>query len=512
MKPDALCLKNAENPMTKQIGLRTEILVTLIFLLIAALLLGGLLMLRLTEKRLLDERLRYLDELTSVLVSSVAGEGVTPLPRLLEPLTGSGRCDGWWLYDRQQKLLASHAGAGVEPSGPARLRQARLTGEVQKRIVFPPLLTFQQDRKATARFVLPLRENGRPGGLLELNFDLNDIRPQLVASLQALLIYVALYGLVLVGAGYYLLQRNVIRPARVLLKATEAVGRGNLRTRLPVAGPLEIAQLAAAYNQMVDALQHSRGETREHIDRLKDSNRQLKQTRDQLIRSEKMASVGHLAAGLAHELGNPLAALIGYLELLKKKVEAASNADLLERALAETNRIDFLVRELLDFARPQSLATLEAVDLATELRCCRDLLRRQGNLEQTAVIDELPEALPAVAVNRQKIQQVLINLLVNAVHACAGSGNITLSGGADGDKVWIAVADDGCGMTQEQQRQVFDPFYTTKDPGHGTGLGLSISHRIVEEAGGGIVLSSRPDEGSVFRLEFPVQAVSAADV
>lgn len=491
--------------MTKQVGLRTEILVTLIFLLIAALLLGGLLMLRLTEKRLLDERLRHLDELTSVLGHSTTGNGFAPLIRMLEQLTTSGHEVGWWLYDQRQQLLASHIATGGGPSSASRRQQVQLSQEVQRRVVFPPLLALMRDDSATARYLIPLAEDRQATGLLEVYFNLNDIRLQLISSLKGLLIYVLLYGLVLVAAGYYLLQRNVIKPAQVLLRATEAVGQGNLRTRLPTTtGPREIAQLADAYNQMVDALRQSRSETQDHIDRLEEANRQLQQTQDQLIHSEKMASVGQLAAGLAHELGNPLAALIGYLELLKKKISTATSADIIERSLAETMRIDYLVRELLDFAKPQSLATFQPVDLAAELRSCCKLLHNQGGLGEIVINDQLPDELPPVQVNRQKIQQVLINILVNAVHACSGKGRISLSGGADHKKIWIAVVDEGCGMTQAQQKQVFDPFYTTKEPGQGTGLGLTISHRIVEEAGGRIAIISVPKSGSEFRLEFDI--------
>lgn len=494
--------------MTKKAGLRTEILLTLTLLLVAALLLGGLLMLRLTETRLLEERIHHLNVVTKTLSFLPIELQSGQLQRALKQLTETGQCDSWWLYNQDLQLLESFTLVPREPLNPSRRQQAQLTAETQRRISFPTLLpSFRDDIDTGVYYAIPLLDDNRFIGLIELHFSLDDIRRQLLSSLRILLLYVVLYGLVLTAAGYFLLQRNIIRPAQVLLRATEAVGRGSLNTRLPATGPHEIAQLAVAYNRMVEALRHSRAETGRHINELEQTNQQLQQVRDELIRSEKMASVGQLAAGLAHELGNPLAAVIGYLELLKQKVARADNKDIIERSLTETMRIDYLVRELLDFSRPQSVTVPEPVDLAAELRACCTLLRNQGSLGTIQIIDLLPVTLRPVMLNRQKLEQVLINLLLNAVHACSNQGNkgrIELSGGNDDSNVWIAVKDNGHGIPAENQQRIFDPFFTSKEPGSGTGLGLTICHRIVEEAGGRILVTSLEEVGSTFRLEFSV--------
>ena len=340
-------------------------------------------------------------------------------------------------------------------------------------------------------------------GLLELNFSLEDIRSNLLRSQQLIIIYIFLYGGVLVLAGYYLLQRNVISPARNLLQATEAVSRGDLAKRLPAGGPTEIAQLALAYNKMVVALQESRGETEQQIISLEQTNLALQRTRNELIVSEKMASVGQLAAGLAHEVGNPLAALIGYLELLRQMFEAGDEQDIIERSLVETNRIDFLVRELLDFARPAEHSEIENINLITELRACISLLRNQGNLDVVTIVDKLENGDLTIACNRSKLQQIYINLLLNAVQADADGGEIVLSAGTcTGSVYWVKIKDSGCGIEPQHLRSIFDPFYTTKAPGQGTGLGLAICQRLVEESGGQIEVSSIVGEGSSFKLKF----------
>jgi len=493
--------------VAKAVGLRTEILVTITVLMGAALLLGGFLLLRLTEQNLLDQRVTQLEAVSKVLANSLA-----ILPQEEGPLDGRSlhldflkklpanlQYDGWWLYDKNLQPVASYQSGSDPHNSVARRQQVKLTLQPDSKIKFPSLLDYFGRTEASAFFAVPIMWQGRFSGLLELNFSLNDIRLRLLRAQQVVLIYVLLYGSVLVFIGYYLLQRNIIKPARNLLRATEEVGLGNLEMRLPVAGPVEIARLAEAYNRMVEALQHSRQETRGHIEVLEQTNSELQQTRDELIRSEKLASVGQLAAGLAHELGNPLAALIGYLEVLKTHLAKEDNRDILQRSLVETQRIDYLVRELLDYSRPAD-DLFEEVNPVVELRKCLLLLGNQGNLSKISITDQLPEQVGNVRINRNKLQQVFINILLNAAQACEAEGEIRISAEMKEDRICLEIADDGCGIAPEHLNQIFDPFFTTKSPGEGTGLGLAICQRIIEEAGGRISVQSTLGEGSAFRV------------
>lgn len=496
--------------MAKAVGLRTEILFTLTLLLGAALLLGGIMMLHLMEKNLLEERVDQLDLLSHVLVNSltVQGSGSDDVSSLLaskktlELLSQKMNCDAWWLYGHDLKLIESYVAGRNTPLTASRRQIVKMTGEVERKVDFPVLLNLFSDSDLSAHFIIPIKKGGRFTGLLELNFSLADIRGKLLKTQQALLLYVFLYGAILVLSGYILLQRNIIKPARNLLKATLDVSRGDLETRLPAAGPVEIAQLADAYNQMVEALQLSRGETEQNILSLEKTNRELQQTRDELIRSEKMASVGQLAAGLAHELGNPLSAIIGYLELLKQRIEKESDQDIVERSLVEATRIDFLVRELLNFSRPTEKSQSEHVDMAVVLNSTVQLLENQGALADLKIVNQLPESLTVVRIDQNKLQQVFINLLLNAAQACDLHGKITLSAGDDEASVWIGIKDNGGGIASADLNRIFDPFFTTKPPGEGVGLGLAVCQRIVEESGGIIDVDSVRGRGSFFRLVF----------
>ena len=496
--------------MAKSVGLRTEVLITLTLLLGAALLLGGVMMLHLMEKNLLEERVGQLRSFAQVLAAvSRQPQGDLPAAVVLEEklvllaqLPDDVHCDAWWLYDRNFNIVGSFVGGDISPSVAARLQMVKLTKELQQTTNYSTLLNFFEQTESTTQLVLPIQLRNSFYGLIELHFSLADIRLKVLGSLQVLILYIILYGIILVLAGYYLILKNIIRPAQNLLKATQDVSSGNLETRLPIAGPIEISQLATAYNQMVDALRQSRSETGQQIAALEQTNRELQQARDELIRSEKMASVGQLAAGLAHELGNPLAAIIGYLELLKQRIEVASDSDILHRALAETNRIDFLVRELLDFSRPTENGVAEPVDIVKVMRSCVQLLKNQGVMSCIDISDELPASLSKIAGDANKLQQVFINLLLNAIQACDKQGIINLTAGEQEKNIWLGVKDNGSGINKENLGRIFDPFYTTKAPGEGTGLGLAICQQIIEKTGGRIEVETVPRRGSFFRLVF----------
>ncbi len=490
--------------MAKSIGLRTEVLLTLAFLLGAALLLGGVFMLRVMEKNLLEQRLEQLEFISQLVVQNVGDSRQDGLPEALSALVKQSENLAWWWFDAELALQErSGLDENIPAPDPTRLLQVKTTGVPRQSIYFPSMLTtFFTDREF-ARFVMPLRSHGRQSGVLVLHYPLNDIRQKLMGLQKLVLVYVVLYGLVLIAAGYYLLERNIIRPVRGLFDATHKIRSGDLGVRVPVTGPSEISSLAVSYNQMVEALAKSRLESEQHIRSLKDINRELQKTRDELIHSEKMASVGTLAAGLAHELGNPLAALIGYLELLKQRILDPADSDLLQRSLTEAERIDFLVRELLDFSRPADRMGAQQVDIRDELAHCWQLLTNQGVFSDVSVVEDCHD-VPPVLCHREKIRQVFINLLLNAVQACTEHGVITLKTGRTRHAVWAEIQDSGCGMTEPVLKKIFDPFFTTKAPGQGTGLGLSICQRIVSEEGGALSVRSVPEQGSVFRVELPL--------
>jgi two-component system, NtrC family, sensor kinase len=491
--------------LLRPLGLRAEVIANLCLLLAAALLISGLLLLRITERELLRERISRLVDITETMARplgeqrvgsggfSISGFHTLPAELALEDV---------FIVDEDVRPIAGHARAGADT---ADMRRAIISRSPEVRVFYPDFwLPFVAGEDRTVRITLPLIERtGRITGALQARFSLATVRRQVLDAQKLVLLTMGAAWILFVLIGLSLLSRNVIGPIRRLKDATARIARGDLDHGLPEKGTREVAELAASFNQMSTSLKRSREQTAETITSLIESNEALAQTRQELIRSEKMASVGHLAAGMAHEIGNPLSAAIGYLELLKRKPSTPHEQDLCRRTLDELERIDRLVRDLLDYAAPANAAA----ELLDPLQVAADavhLLENQGAFGGIRVALEASESLPRVRIERHKLTQVFVNLLLNARDALGENGGVIgLSIDGHGDEVVLSVHDDGAGMAPEVSSHIFDPFFTTKGPGQGRGLGLSVCHRIIDEAGGSIEVLSTPGAGSVFRIRLP---------
>jgi signal transduction histidine kinase len=295
-------------------------------------------------------------------------------------------------------------------------------------------------------------------------------------------------ALLVVGLGFLFLTRLVVQPLQTVETATARVSAGDWDQRIDPSGPREVAALASAFNQMTSS---------------------LAMQREQLIRTEKLASVGQLAAGVAHEIGNPLAAVLGYVDILRADaaeqpggaLAVADRRDALDRVKAETQRIHRIIQDLLEYSRP-SREEAQATDPLRVLRTAEALLAPQARFRAVKVIVEPPaEAWPAVLVSAGRLTQVFVNLLINAADA-AGEGAVTVTCSTIGSDVRLAFHDEGPGVSPDLRRKIFDPFFTTKPPGHGTGLGLPISRSIVESYRGTLELAPA-GRGATFVVTLP---------
>jgi signal transduction histidine kinase len=489
-------------------GLRAEIIVNIVLLLGAALLLAGFLLIKLTERELLAQRITSATGIMEFLARSVPLnlvadkdhdaallEGVAPL---LQGLPTASTVLGWGVAGRELNLLAEYGqSSGFRLEGKL-LAPVRLTGEPAVRINYSsawPL--FGSYPESYVVVTVPILRQGVFHGALQARFPLDEVRQRVTAAQKLMLLYAVLYGTVLALFGVYFLSRTVVRPIRRLQAMSQRIAGGDLEQAMPVEGPREIADLAGAFNGMAAALRQSQRERESHIQSLQQANEELRQTQNELIHSEKMASVGQLAAGMAHEIGNPLGAVVGYLEFLKSESPPGREKEIVERALAETGRIDRLVRELLDYAAPAG-SVPQTFDPVAAMAEASNILAHQGAFDGLLLDDRLPPSLPATVMVRHRLVQVFINLLLNARDASSAGGVIRLCGGEEGDLVRLSVADAGAGMSPEVLARIFDPFYTTKAPGKGRGLGLAVCQRAVGEAGGRIEVRSTPGQGSEF--------------
>jgi signal transduction histidine kinase len=311
--------------------------------------------------------------------------------------------------------------------------------------------------------------------------------------------------------------------------------------------PNELGKLSQALNSMLQRLADNKEELRQHIASLEQANLELKRAQQEVVFSEKLASVGRLAAGIAHEIGNPIGIVLGYLELLQMQdVSEDERLELISRMDKEIQRINQTIRQLLDFSRPNSdkRQTISAHSLIQETLA---VLKHQFKQQEIEVFLELNAQQDAVCANADQLKQVFLNLMVNAADAMAATDKRSQGGqlrvstqslageswkseeiirqplrrrtdpqeadyrhlrrihGKRGDR-WIEIqfADTGVGIAEEDQKRVFDPFFTTKEVGKGTGLGLSVSIQIVETMGGRMDLTSSPGQETRVSILLPL--------
>ena len=292
-------------------------------------------------------------------------------------------------------------------------------------------------------------------------------------------------------------SRLLTRALERLSTAACVLAKGRFDIRVAANSGDEIGELASSFNQMATELN-----SRENA---------LKDTQAALVQSEKMSAFGQLGAGIAHEIKNPLAGIQGLAQLSMRKMDKTdpiyTNLGIIEK---ETNRCTAIIQNLLKFSRQEKMA-FESVDLNQVARDAMAIVEHQLSMNKVKLIADFDDKLPKIAGNANQIQQVLINLMINAQQAMEGrSGKVTVATSASNGQVKVRVADDGPGIPEEMQAKIFEPFFTTKPTGKGTGLGLSVSFGIIEEHKGTIELESGRKEGTCFCLTFPVNGLRSS--
>ena len=288
-------------------------------------------------------------------------------------------------------------------------------------------------------------------------------------------------------------------PLRALQTAAEAVGRGDFSQRVNIKSKDEFGELGHAFNQMTENVELSQS-------KLKQTVETLKTTQSQLIQSEKLSAVGEFVAGVAHELNNPLAAVLGFSEMLKNADVGEKHSRHLDMIYKSAERCKKIVQSLLSFAR-RTQSERKPAQVNRLIEDVLEMIAYPLRTSNVKVITQFAPKLPIVLADGHQVQQVVLNLVNNArqaIEAAAGSGRITITTQHDDRVVRILIQDNGPGIAPENLKRIFDPFFTTKEVGKGTGLGLSLCYGIVHEHGGNIIAASAPGEGATFTIELPV--------
>jgi two-component system NtrC family sensor kinase len=357
-------------------------------------------------------------------------------------------------------------------------------------------------------------------GVLDIIYPLDEIEHTLRSNTYT--VFGLAFGFIILAGLLvsYLINRMIYLPLRDLEEGATRLASGDLVKKIPVRSADEFGQLATSFNSMTDALRQSHvdlrswGRTLER--KVEEARQELRIAQAETARSEKLASVGLLAAGIAHELNNPLTGVLTFSHLVRKNMpDDSRDAADLDLVIRETKRCATIIRRLLDFSREKTPEKAYG-NLNTIIEEVVKLIAPPAQVEDIEIITDLDEQLPLVWLDENLIKQVIMNMLVNARHAIESGGTITINTGlchkedgpesitAFGDMAKITISDTGCGIPTEDLEKVFDPFFTTKGVGKGTGLGLSVSHGTIKAHRGTIEVDSIEGEGTEFRIYLAV--------
>ena len=353
-------------------------------------------------------------------------------------------------------------------------------------------------------------------GVLDTNLSLAKVDQSLSHENRQMIIYTAVALIAVVFLSGLFVWIVVHNPLRELKTGTERIARGNLGYQIPVHWQDEAGELALSFNDMSSRLQVAQGEikawARTLEDRVEEKTRELKQAHQHMLQVEKMATIGKMAAVVAHEINNPLSGILTYSRLVKRWIEkntaASPKQDEMKGSLdliaSESKRCGELVHNLLSFSRvsPMNLAWC---DLNQVIQRCMRLVQHKLELGGIQLNVDLASDLPPAHCDPAHIEQVVLAMVINAIDAMPQEGNLWISTRAPDGVIELIIRDDGVGIPAEHLPHIFEPFYTTKESG-GSGLGLAISQNIVERHGGRIEVKSAVGEGTTFKIVLPIDS------
>lgn len=320
-------------------------------------------------------------------------------------------------------------------------------------------------------------------------------------GIRLLSFYLLLNAAAAVMLGAVLLTRLVLRPVNRLAETMSVLPSPEDFRPIAPARRDEIGELTEAFNALMQRLAEAEQKRKGHLAELQAAYQRLAEAQERLIGAEKLAALGRLSAGIAHEIGNPLSAISGYLDLLPS-LNGVERDEVLCRAKAEADRIDRIIRGLLGLARAR-IADEKPVHASAFLGETIRAIQAQPLFREIRIETEFASDLPEILTAQGRLGQVLVNLCINAADAMGRKGRITIRAVRSERGVRIEVTDAGPGIDPQDLPHIFEPFFTTKRQGEGTGLGLAISYQIVTSLGGTLMVESRAGAGATFIIDLP---------
>jgi signal transduction histidine kinase len=506
-------------------GLRAGILTQLIFLIVAAMLLVNVVMLNFHQRDLISTKgdigrllISALSQKTGNLLETGKREmkdldsNIDFKRDMSELLSNGGYSDLVIVNDNGEPAISVNLSSETKERS---LNLARIAMETMDWSVNYHGITWGVLWLAKSEISIssPLVFNGRSLGGVNINASLRPIYQSIRESEKFVLFYIILDTIILALVGIYLLSRIVVKPIHRLLRMTEEYKDGDIIPSMAEDARNEIGNLSRSFGVMLRRLDDNKKELKTHISSLEEANRRLKEAQKEIIRSEKLASVGRLAAGIAHEIGNPLGIILGYLELIRKgNITDQEKNDFIGRVETEITRVNRIINQLLDFSRPSS-GKKEESRVHDLLSDTVNMLGPQSIMEGIKINLDLRASKDKVLADPNQLHQVFLNIILNAADALSGEGLTEehdkkelsiMSENPNESIIELRFVDNGPGIAEEELIHIFDPFYTTKEPGKGTGLGLSVCYWIVEGQEGEIRAESVVGKGTTIIVSLPL--------
>jgi len=507
-------------------GLKSKIFITLAILLILAMFLIDLVMIATLQKELLRTEIAKGQLVVNTLEQRLLD--LDPIQEKLKETTFKGEvvrlqdAVGFTelvLVDPTERVL--HFGplqAPLRPKLQSLARQA-LNTKLQGRHFFGTTWGVFWKRPKYMAHSAPLYSDGVVAAAMSMALPLDGIYQQLRAIQRIIIVYILINAGLLSIIGLLRISRVAVRPVLRLLKRAESFQEDDTLLFLSEKGESEFNRLSKALNRLFQRISDDRETLRQTVQTLEETNIDLKKAQKDIIQAEKLASIGRLSSGIAHEIGNPIGIIIGYLDLLKQSdLPDEERSEYIQRAEKEIQRISMILRQLLDFSRP-STGELDAVTVHEVLDDLVSVAQVQPLVANISVSLDKRAGNDRVMADPNQLRQVFLNLIINAADAIAGvegfqDGALTIrsetqnrgGSGKDDSRKFLKLMfiDNGPGISEEHLDNIFDPFFTTKAPGKGTGLGLSVCFMIVESLGGRILAASRQDEGTTMTIFLPL--------
>lgn len=531
----------------RQHGLRWEIIVSLGLLMFGGVAFMGTTALKAAERAIVLQKVESLMQVTRSVKETIAlawDEGIKDpdhLNAMVSRMVEGMRLSDFIIADAAGRIIAHtrSENLGTVTTDPRMKRALEL-----RRMVTTDEFSGQKPFTPTGSwsFSSPLFSGDELVGAFIISYPMENVGVTFRVHRKIILSFAFADAFVIIIFGSWMIGRVAIKPLVKISEGAAALAAGDYSSRVKVTGPREIVALSESFNLMAEKIESAVQKQEEHLEALQKANIDLRAAQQEAMRSEKLASVGRLSAGIAHEIGNPLSAILGYASILLKEARDGEEKEYLEYIEKETERIQRIIKGLLDFSRPSEVE-IEELDVNSIVQSTVDLVRPQDVFSYVRMELDLAEDLPVVRGDRSLLSQALINVFLNGAQAMDGAGELTVTtslrklekgegvvlkrraadrGDSDflalrqdipgerqmgeGDVVVsISVRDSGPGIPADRLDRIFDPFFTTKEPGEGTGLGLSITFGIIQAHHGRVWAKGEEGKGAELIIDLPIE-------